>query len=95
MGGGGWIQGKQQVDIVWSHSSGASALQPQEHPTRIVWPVWLGIGPAQGVTVPLARVGVQHPETVVFRILEAAYAIVYAAEEPEITTEPHNRLLAD
>ena len=37
----------------------------------------------------------QHPKSVVFGTLEAAYAIVYAAEEPEIKTDQHNRLLSD
>ena len=45
--------------------------------------------------MPLARVGVQHPKSVVFRTLEAAYAIVYAAEESEMKMDQHNRLLAD
>ena len=57
--------------------------------------MWLGIGPVQGIKVPLARVGVQHPKSVVFRTLEAAYAIVYAAEESEMKMDQHNRLLAD
>ena len=83
------------MDIVWSHPSGATALQPQEHTNRTVWPVWLGIGAVQGLTVPLARVGVQHPKIVVFRNLEAAYAIVYATEELEITTERHKRVVVD
>ena len=79
--GGVRITGKPRVDIVWSHPSRASSLIDGDSETRVVWPVWLGLGPIRGIAVPLARAGARRVQAVILQVLEAAHVMVHSREE--------------
>ena len=79
--GGVHVTGKPRIDIVWSHPSTAGSLIDSDSEARVVWPVWLGLGPIRGITVPLARAGGRRAQAVVLQVLEATHVMVHSGEE--------------
>ena len=79
--GGVRMTGKPRIDIVWPHPSRASSLLDGDSETRVVWPVWLGLGPIKGITLLLARAGARRAQAVVLQVLEAARVMVHFGEE--------------
>ena len=82
-GGGVEVLGNPGVCIVWCHPARGATIADSTKSVRLVWPIWLGLGPIRGILLVLSKLGVGQPHILIYQILESAYAKVHGGFDAE------------